>query len=152
MGEQGLPIGKSAQELGIVYPGSYCDELKTVPHYWIGVDRIYGGTLFQCKLCKEHLWLPADPESSRHLGNALRYDGNEGYCCYLDKHWKVKALMVKLQDLRRLEKMEKKYSEDQYEQDKAWEEEQAHLASENAKAIADAEVDEAENIEEEQNG
>jgi len=99
------PVRRSASELGITFPGSYCDELETVPHYWVEVDNVYRGSLFQCKLCLKHLWVPRDWTDVEHLATAIKhYGGDEGYCRYLNKHRAAKMLMAKLQDLRRLEK------------------------------------------------
>ena len=95
---------RSAQELGVTFAGSYCDELETVPHYWLEVDTVDGGSLFQCKFCHRHLWLPMFHLDADRLGKLMRrYGDSEGYCRYLNRHRPAKLLMAKLQDLRRLE-------------------------------------------------
>lgn len=95
---------KSARELGIVHPGSYCDELKTVSHYWIEIDIVASGSLYQCKFCLNHLWLPIYHTSAERLSKLIeRYGRDEGYCHYLNRHRAAKVLMAKLQYLRRLE-------------------------------------------------
>ncbi len=102
-GEDSRP-GRTAQELGIIHPSSYCDELGTVPHYWIENDKVAGGSLYQCKFCRRHLWLPLDYINAQRLGSLLnRYGKDEGYCLYLNLHRVAKVLMAKLQGLRRLE-------------------------------------------------
>ncbi len=97
-------VRRSASELGITFPGTYCDELKTVPHYWFEVDTIEGGSLFRCRFCRRYLWLPKfHLDSDRLSGMIRKYGGNEGYCRYLNMHRPAKLLIAKLQDLRRLE-------------------------------------------------
>jgi len=99
------PARRSAQELGIVHPGSYCDELETVPHHWVGVDKPAEGVLFQCKFCLDYLWLPVHWTAIDRLSEMTKRLGKvEGYCHFLDRHRAAKILMAKLQDLRRLEK------------------------------------------------
>ncbi len=94
---------RSAQELGIVHPGSYCDDARIVPHYWIDTDRVEKGSLFQCKLCHRYLWLPTFHLDADKLGKLMRkHDFTEGYCIYLNYHRPAKLLVAKLQDLRRL--------------------------------------------------
>ncbi len=98
-------IGRSAQKLGIVHPSSYCDELETVPHYWVAKEHIAKGVLFQCKLCHKHLWLHSQPHDAAMLNSLIKHYGkDEGYCRFLNRHRPAKILMAKLQDLRRLEK------------------------------------------------
>lgn len=95
---------RSAQELGIVFPGAYCDELETVPHYWVESGKVEKGSLFQCKFCRKYLWLPLSTYDAEVLGKLIgRYGKSEGYCRYLNRHRPAKLLMAKLQDLRRLE-------------------------------------------------
>ena len=104
LGEQGLPVGKSAQELGVTFPGSHCDEAKLIAHFWTEVDRPYGGSLLQCKLCRRHLWLPASFADAVVMHRYIdKHDTTEGYCRYLNRHRPAKMLMAKLQDLRILE-------------------------------------------------
>jgi len=99
------PIRRSASELGITFPGNYCDELETVPHYWIEVEKVHKGSLFQCKLCHRHLWTPGYWADVERLAVLMRQHGNiEGYCLFLNRRRAAKMLMAKLQDLRRLEK------------------------------------------------
>ena len=98
------PRRRSAQDLGVTFPGSYCDELETAPHYWVEIDKIDHGSLSQCKFCRGHLWLPLTNTDAERLGNLIRqYGGDEGYCRYLNRFRAAKVLMAKLQDLRRLE-------------------------------------------------
>lgn len=102
-GEDSRPR-RNAQELGVTFPSSYCDELDAVPHYWTEIDIVASGSLFQCRFCRRHLWLPLDHLSAKHLGALMRqYGKDEGYCRYLNRHRAAKLLMAKLQDLRRLE-------------------------------------------------
>ncbi len=102
-GEDSRP-GRSAQELGIVYPGSYCDELETVPHYWNEVDVVAKGSLYQCRFCYRHLWLPLSTYDAEQLSKLIRkYGSSKGYCYYLNRHRPAKLLIAKLQDLRMLE-------------------------------------------------
>lgn len=98
------PVRRSSSELGITYPGSYCDELETVPHYWTEIDVVAGGSLFRCKLCYDYVWLPMFLPEIHHLNNLMKkYGSNEGYCQYLNRHRAAKLLVAKMQDLRRLE-------------------------------------------------
>lgn len=97
------PVGRSAQELGIVYPVSYCDDAKTIPHQRVEVDKVYGGSLSQCKLCHDYLWLPLCWTDAQRLDKLIMHYGRtEGYCRFLNKRRGAKMLMAKLQDLRRL--------------------------------------------------
>ena len=96
---------RSAQELGVVFPGSFCDEAKTIPHYWMEAERVYGGVLFRCRKCFDYLWLPLTWLDAERLGKAMKFYGiQEGYCRYLNRHRPAKLLMAKMQDLRRLAK------------------------------------------------
>ena len=102
-GENGRPR-RSAQELGIVFPGSYCDDAELTPHYWSEVDKPYGGSLMQCRLCRRHLWLPLSfTEAIVMMKYTDKYGLTEGYCRYLNRHRPAKMLMAKMQNLRRLE-------------------------------------------------
>ena len=95
---------RSAQKLGIVHPGSYCDKSEIVPHHWIEVENILDGSLFRCRLCLRHLWLPRIESDAKQLSALVEQHGrNEGYCQFLNQHRPAKMLMAKLQDLRRLE-------------------------------------------------
>lgn len=95
---------RSAQELGITHPSSFCDESEKLPHHWTDIDKVGGGVLMQCASCRKHLWLPMAYESAIRLGSLMnRYGREEGYCRYLNRHRAAKVLMAKLQDLRRLE-------------------------------------------------
>ncbi len=95
---------RSAQELGVVFPGSYCDEAELNPHYWIEDDRQCRGSLYQCKLCHRHLWLPSTYHDAVMLMKYIdKYGVQEGYCRYLNRHRSAKMLVAKLQDLRKLE-------------------------------------------------
>jgi len=97
-------VRRSAQELGIVHPGHFCNEAETIGHYWTEVDRISGGSLFQCKLCLDYIWLPLFYNDTIYLGKMMEHFGRtEGYCRYLNRHRPAKLLIAKLQDLRRLE-------------------------------------------------
>ncbi len=98
------PVGRSASELGIVHPGSYCDELNTVPHYWIDKEHTAKGILFQCKLCYAYLWNPLGwPDIDRLSKLIKQYGRDEGYCIFITSNKAAKILMAKMQDLRRLE-------------------------------------------------
>ena len=95
---------RNAQELGIIYPDSYCDDAKLVPHYWIENGKVDRGSLFQCRICRRYLWLPTFHIDADKLGKLMKKHGyTEGYCQYLNRHRPAKLLMAKLQDLRRLE-------------------------------------------------
>ena len=97
-------VRRCAKELGIVYPGSYCDETKTTPHHWIEKEKVHGGSLYQCKHCHNYLWLPLFHMDSYRLGELIRRFGKDkGYCNYLDEHRPAKILMAKLLNLRELE-------------------------------------------------
>ena len=90
--------------MGVTFPGSYCDDANITPHYWIEVDRIKFGSLFQCRFCRRHLWLPTFHLDAEQLSVYMRKFGKEeGYYRYLNRHRAAKLLMAKLQDLRRLE-------------------------------------------------
>jgi len=102
-GENGI-VRRSAQDLGIVFPGSYCDEAELTPHYWSEADRPYGGSLLQCKLCRRHLWLPLSFMDAYTMQKLIeKHGGTDGYCRYLNRHRPAKMLMAKMLDLRRLE-------------------------------------------------
>ncbi len=102
-GENSRPR-RTAQELGITFPGSHCDDAQITPHYWLEVGKVDIGSLFQCKFCRRYLWLPLYHLDAGKLSSLIRrYGKNEGYCRYLNRHRPAKLLMAKLQDLRRLE-------------------------------------------------
>ncbi|KKN72630.1 hypothetical protein LCGC14_0408720 [marine sediment metagenome] len=98
---------RSASELAIVHPGSFCiDDVITGnnPHYWEGVETIHGGTLFRCGRCHKHLWLPNGEEEIYQLGSLVNKVGiTNGYCQYLDltKRRPAKIMMAKLQLIER---------------------------------------------------
>ena len=95
---------RSAQELGIVFPSSYCDDADIVPHFWKEVDKPHGGSLYQCKLCRRHLWLPSGFTDAMMLKKCIdKFGLQEGYCRYLNRHRQAKMLVAKMQDLRKLE-------------------------------------------------
>ena len=95
---------RSAQELGVVFPGSYCDNAELNPHYWIESERPCRGSLYQCKFCHRHLWLPSTFSDAMMLRKYIeKYGLQEGYCRYLNRHRPAKMLVAKLQDLRKLE-------------------------------------------------
>lgn len=94
---------RTAQELGITYPGSHCDELMTRPHRWKEISKECKGILLKCSKCYRHLWLPSFHYDAEKLGNLMREQGkNEGYCIYLNRHREAKILMAKMQELERL--------------------------------------------------
>ncbi len=98
------PTRRSAQELGITFPGAHCDELETVPHHWVEVGTVSGNSLYQCKFCHKYLCLPMSSTDATRLGNLMKYRGStEGYCRYLNTRRAAKLLIAKLQDLRRLD-------------------------------------------------
>lgn len=104
LGEQGLPIRRSAQELGVKHPGSYCDEAEITPHYWVEIEKIDSGSLFHCILCHSYLWLPLHLPGAEQLGGLISYYGkNEGYCRFLNRYRAAKVLVAKLQELSRLQ-------------------------------------------------
>ena len=97
-------IRRSAQELGVVFPGSYCDDAELTPHYWTETSKFDRGSLFQCRFCRRHIWLPTYFLDNKRLGEYMRkYGKTEGYCRYLNRYRPAKLLMAKLQDLRRLQ-------------------------------------------------
>ena len=94
---------RSARELGIKLPSAYCDEQLLKPHYWVGVDCVNSGSLFQCKYCYDYLWLPLGWTDAERLSFLIEHYGrDEGYCRFLNRHRTAKILMAKLQNLRRL--------------------------------------------------
>lgn len=100
-------IWRSAEELGIEHPGSYCDDNKIQPHYWMEIENIEHGVLFKCKLCYKYLWNPLSYTESIVLGKYTRkYGLTSGYRKYLDNHRPAKIMIAKMQDLARLEKYE----------------------------------------------
>ena len=81
-GDEGeyLPTGRSAQQLGIVHPGSYCDDAEIAPHYWTIIEIIDNGAICQCKFCRRHLWLPLFHIEAERLTRIIQYYGrDEGY-------------------------------------------------------------------------
>lgn len=96
---------RSAQELGVVFPGSFCGEAETIPHHWMEAEKVYGGVLFRCRKCLDYLWLPLGWHDAEQLSKLIKIFGiAEGYCRYLNRHRSAKMLMAKMQDLRRLAK------------------------------------------------
>ncbi len=98
------PTRRSAQELGITFPGSYCDELETTIHYWSEAEKIHNGSLYQCKFCHKHLWLPLFHMDAMKLDKYIKqYGSDEGYCRFLNHHRPAKILIAKMIHLRKLE-------------------------------------------------
>lgn len=107
-GEDTIPR-RSAQELGVIFPGSYCDDTSTKlsPHYWVKTDTINSGGIFQCKKCNNHLWLPIEVEGATALGYLMdRFGRYEGYYRYLNHASRrpAKIMVAKLQEIYRLSK------------------------------------------------
>lgn len=99
---------RSAQELGIEWTGSYCNEDDTTsrpqPHHWVEVDKLDRGAIFRCKFCKRYKWSPATVGDADNLGKLMRnYGDSEGYCRYLNRHRQAKIMLAKLQDIGKLE-------------------------------------------------
>jgi len=89
---------RSAKELGIEWIGSYCQDSS--PHYLIGIHKLDGGSLFKCKYCKRHIWLPYLIEDASKFGASIDYLGAEdAYHKLLDQHPEARMLVAKLQDL-----------------------------------------------------
>jgi len=97
-------IGRSAQNMGIVHPGSYCDELEAIPHYWREVEKVCEGSLLRCMNCYKYIWLPLSEHEAERMGKLMRSSGkDEGYCEYLDRNRGAKIIVAKMQDLGRME-------------------------------------------------
>lgn len=103
-GEDRVPR-RSASELEIKHPGSYCDDNQLHPHYWYEADQIDGGILFRCIYCHDYLWLPLTTSGVERLHYLIsKYGKDEGYCRYLDYHRQAKLVVAKMQHLRELSK------------------------------------------------
>ncbi len=94
---------RSAQELGITHPGSYCDELETVPHHWVETEKMDSGSLYRCKFCHKSLWLPSFSTGAIEMGRLLtQYGKSEGYCRFLNRYRAAKLLVAKMQEIHKL--------------------------------------------------
>lgn len=94
-------LRRSAQQLGITFPVS----CNSTAHYWIGQEIVYSGVLFQCRSCRNYLWLPTYTQEAVELGKLIEHYGTDGgYCRYLDRssHRPAKIMVAKLQELYRL--------------------------------------------------
>lgn len=56
--ERNRTIGRSAEELGIVWPEDRCDSSPSKAHYFAGQIQVDSGTIFECKHCHQVKWLP----------------------------------------------------------------------------------------------
>lgn len=89
---------RSAKELGVEWIGGLCPNGE--PHYLIASFRLDGGSIFRCKRCSKHTWLPSDLENARKFSLLIgRYGVRKGYCEMLDEHRPAKVMVAKLQDL-----------------------------------------------------
>lgn len=92
-------IRRSASELGIKWIGDFCPNGQ--PHFLISNYNLNGGSLFKCKHCLQHIWLPI--EGATTLTVMINSSGPQaGYCKFLDKHKEAKIIMAKMQDLWRM--------------------------------------------------
>ena len=92
---------RSAKELGIVFD-TVCSGKA---HFWVESERVFEGSLFQCRYCHNYIWLPTQMEDAAQLSNLLHKGGkDEGYCHYLNHKSRrgVKVLLAKMQALWRL--------------------------------------------------
>lgn len=98
--------GRSAQELGIVWPDAHCPNSPTGGHYMLEVAGIDKGLMFRCKYCLIHKWYFTDSYAMSTPMVTLGKD--KGYCYILDSHRKARAVVAELQDAMRLkDKMER---------------------------------------------
>ena len=89
---------RSARELGIEWIGGLCPNGE--PHYLIDSFRLDGGSIFRCKRCSKHTWLPAGTEDARKFSLLIsKYGVRKGYCEMLDEHRPAKVMVAKLQEL-----------------------------------------------------
>lgn len=100
-------LRRSAQDLGVTYPGSFCRDGSTriIPHHWLEVEKVHRGSLLRCRNCRKHIWLPTGHNDSERLGiNIKKYGETEGYCRFLNtpKKRAAKVLIAKIQQLERL--------------------------------------------------
>lgn len=93
--------GRSAKELGIVWPDHKCADSPTGAHHLMGKVHISKGTLFSCKYCDIVKWLPLVFEEAYELYRLMEiYGYSGGYQRILDKHPKARGVIAKLQDIR----------------------------------------------------
>ncbi len=91
----------SAQELGIVWIGSYCPDGS--PHYLIEYSKTSFGSLFKCVYCHKVKWLPTQMSDAFKLDAMMRkYGQQEGYCHFLNFHRDAKVMVAKFQELERI--------------------------------------------------
>jgi len=96
---------RSAQELGITWLDSYCENSPTKGHLLVGATRIDGGTVYKCSICHKVKWIPSGLDECIKLGNSMKIYGQDGgYQRILDKHPAAKMLMAKIQDIYYLRK------------------------------------------------
>jgi len=95
---------RSAEELGISYPDSECNENPySKAHYWVDELKTTGGSVFVCKYCFFFKWLPSNHDDAQNMGSKMKMKGNTvGYQFMLDNYPKAKMLIAKLQDISKL--------------------------------------------------
>lgn len=101
-----IPSGRSAQELGIVWPEDRCEESPvTKAHHFVERTRIDRGHIFECIYCHTFKWLPGSDEGARQLGNFFQiYGYTEGYRRILNRCPRAKRMLSKMQDVQYLRK------------------------------------------------
>ena len=108
-GDEGGDINprRSAKEMDIRWPGSYCNGVMLNPHYLVAqAGMVGGGYVFRCIKCHAHKWLPVLTNDCYILGRLMsKYGDTPGYQRMLDEHPKAKVLMAKLQDLEYIRKV-----------------------------------------------
>jgi hypothetical protein len=96
-------VRRSAQELGVIWPGSSCSDSPTGAHWLAYNDQVDGGHLFRCKYCHIYKWFPGNEDGQIQMGYRMeRYGPTEGYCRTLNLYPRAMVLVAKLQDLHRL--------------------------------------------------
>ena len=98
-------VRRNPKELGVVFPGHFCDDASLYPHHWIDVDMVASGVMFQCMKCRNYLWLPMHDNGAKELGILMRkYGSDDGYYEYLNNISRrpAKIMLAKLQRLYKL--------------------------------------------------
>lgn len=95
---------RSAEDMGVVWIGDYCPDNQ--PHHLVSIHNLDGGSIFKCKHCYQHIWLPSEIKDASRLESLIGYLGAQaGYCKFLNSHRPAKIVVAKLQDLWRAKQM-----------------------------------------------
>ncbi len=91
------------------WPGSYCDEAETRPHYMVELKHNYPSSVFRCKLCSRIVILPNTEHGAIKLSDMMHKSGQvKGYREYLASATNTKELLDTVANLQELDRHERR--------------------------------------------